>query len=563
MLNLKDGTLWQWDTGRKIIVTLKKGSTIDKVQFYNGIGDNAYPATSIETVNGEILAGIPNSLLCYANNLTVYLMTTDEDGVKTQEQITLVVNKRAKPEDYIFTDDEFHTYQEYDERLVALEKSNEALDVGIAQEAQARSDADRELAEDLAFERARIDNLTRAEESGLSTDAERELVDIRVDHEGKIHESAGDAVRYQTEKFLNQIDALESDLFLKVNLYNKNDLRNRENTHVEYNKISNLEGFFATHPIKVEANKRYITSESKLSGVGNSGVAKVVDYDGNSLDGYFLVSIDSETGNMSFTSTKDCYVMLDLGNKETIKNTFMVCEQSKFTTTYIPFNAMSDDFIDYLSTYYETNPLKGKVISFNGDSICYGAGSSGGYGKIIADKNKMIYENIAVSGATIKAETYSDNIPKHWICRTVNNMRADADYAIFEGGVNDGKGNLGVLSVGYEAELDDTTFYGAFESMLKQARERFKGKKIGYIFAHKCTESFSSSGDEYNPYYAAKKCLEKWGVSYLDLNTECPPLAFIPSLKEMYTHNGDGWHPNDLGYRTYYVPKIEAWLKTL
>lgn len=123
MLNLKDGTLWQWDIGRKIIITLDKGSTIDTVQFYNGIGDNAYPATAIEIVDDEILAGIPNSLLCYANNLTVYLMTTDEDGVKTQEQITLVVNKRAKPENYIFTDDEFHTYKVYDERLQYLEKN--------------------------------------------------------------------------------------------------------------------------------------------------------------------------------------------------------------------------------------------------------------------------------------------------------------------------------------------------------------------------------------------------------------------------------------------------------
>ena len=121
MLNLKDGTLWQWDKGRKIAITLDEGSIIDKVQFYNGIGHNAYPATSIEVVNGEILAGIPNSLLCYANNLTVYLMTTDEDGIKTQEQITLVVNRRAKPEDYVFTDDEFHTYQVYEERLQYLE----------------------------------------------------------------------------------------------------------------------------------------------------------------------------------------------------------------------------------------------------------------------------------------------------------------------------------------------------------------------------------------------------------------------------------------------------------
>lgn len=120
-MNLKDGTLWQWDTGRKILITLEEGHTIDKVQFYNGIGENAFPATSIDIVDGEILASIPNSLLCYANSLTVYLMTTDEDGVKTQEQIILAVNKRAKPEDYIFTDDEFYTYKAYDERLQYLQ----------------------------------------------------------------------------------------------------------------------------------------------------------------------------------------------------------------------------------------------------------------------------------------------------------------------------------------------------------------------------------------------------------------------------------------------------------
>lgn len=122
MLNLKDGTLWQWDTGRKIVITLDEGHTIDKIQFYNGIGDIAHTGnTTIE--NGVILANIPNTLLQYANNLTVYLMTTDEDGIKTQEQITLVVNKRAKPEDYIFEDDEIRTYQIYDERLTYLEEN--------------------------------------------------------------------------------------------------------------------------------------------------------------------------------------------------------------------------------------------------------------------------------------------------------------------------------------------------------------------------------------------------------------------------------------------------------
>ena len=153
MLNLKDGTLWQWDTGRKILITLDKGFTIDKVQFYNGIGDNAYPGTIEIDDSGAILAAIPNSLLCYANNLTVYLMTTDEDGVKTQEQITLVVNRRAKPEDYIFTDDEFHTYQVYEERLKYLENNIIIPDkLEAAVELEVEKEVDPQI--------ARIDTLT-------------------------------------------------------------------------------------------------------------------------------------------------------------------------------------------------------------------------------------------------------------------------------------------------------------------------------------------------------------------------------------------------------------------
>ena len=257
MLNLKDGTLWQWDIGRKMVITLEEGSTIDKVQFYNGIGDNAYPATSIEVVDGEILAGIPNSLLCYANNLTVYLMTTDEDGVKTQEQITLVVNKRAKPEDYIFTDDEFHTYKVYDERLQYLEDNivlpdrlKESTDTEVkalvpewAREAKPdvtltengkAADAfvvggkisnlqnkDASLSQEIAVERVRIDNLARAEESGLSTEAERELVDIRVGINGRTYENAGIAVRSQIGLVCYEKCLLMTGLKLNVDTVNK------------------------------------------------------------------------------------------------------------------------------------------------------------------------------------------------------------------------------------------------------------------------------------------------------------------------------------------------------
>jgi lysophospholipase L1-like esterase len=177
----------------------------------------------------------------------------------------------------------------------------------------------------------------------------------------------------------------------------------------------------------------------------------------------------------------------------------------------------------------------------------------------------MVYENIAQGGATITAEVYSSDgtTPKHWICRTIANMADDADFAIIEGGVNDAsKGvEIGAITDGFTATLDDTTYCGAFESMLKQLITRFAGKKVGYIAVHKMTDNYAGKDGDYC--YLAQKCCEKWGVPFLNLNAMVPPLNYIPDLKSQYTSNGDGWHPNEAGYKKYYCDKIETWLTSL
>lgn len=249
-----------------------------------------------------------------------------------------------------------------------------------------------------------------------------------------------------------------------------------------------------------------------------------------------------------------------------ILNTLMVVKGTQYPTEYIPYGTYKT--IDGLQISKsqiidlddETNPLKGKIISLNGDSIAAGAGYAGGYGKIIAEENGMTYENVAVGGGTMAY--VGSNV--HCISRTISNMRADADYVILDGGGNDADSGvpLGALTTGYTATLDDTTFAGAFEQMLKSAIARFPNKKIGYVFIHKCAYLFSSSvKDSY--YDIAKAACEKWGIPYCDLNTQIPPLNYIDALKTAYTSNGDGYHPNEQGYRLFYVPKITAWMKTL
>ena len=219
------------------------------------------------------------------------------------------------------------------------------------------------------------------------------------------------------------------------------------------------------------------------------------------------------------------------------------------------------------------NPLYGKYITFNGDSICEGAGFRGGYAKIISDENSMKLQNVGICGATITAGTLNiGDVNRHWISRTIDKMDKDADYAILEGGVNDAglEVPLGELTEGYDDELDDTTFYGAFESMLKQLVVRFAGKKYGYIAVHQVSANYRSiNTPETSYFYAAKRCCEKWGVPFLDLNSSIPPFGFFSksselyALREKYTYFGDGLHPNEEGYRKYYVPKITKWLKTL
>lgn len=208
----------------------------------------------------------------------------------------------------------------------------------------------------------------------------------------------------------------------------------------------------------------------------------------------------------------------------------------------------------------DSNPLKGKIAAFTGDSICSGAGYTGGYAGIIGTDYNMTVQNIGVAeGTIVKYQNY------FCISESISDLRSDADYVILEGGGNDAWYGtsvipLGTLSSGYSATLDTTTFAGAFENMLKSAIARFPNAKIGYIFPHKCIANFDMPSGAYHT--LAISALEKWGIPYLDLNIMTPPLGYIDDLKSTYTA-GDGIHPNESGYRTFYVPKIVAFMQTM
>ncbi len=507
-------------------------------------------------------------VITYAWHTAIYTSISVSDGINADESfesdyVDVIERWKAKVTQQI-TNEIYTSFTSWKtETEEGLAKWKDTTEVDLTAWKQAESDEvhavmgdyEEYMNKQLAVERARIDKIVALPNGSTTGDAE--LQDIRVGADGKTYESAGTAVREQVKNVQTVLDGVDNLINVNrvvggVNKFNINDSRIRENVFLNHSGYVESAGYAVTHPIYVKKGCTY-----KMPFIDSMGTNNNMAF----TDAYgVFISVEKGTianGHITFTPSKSGFAVFNLGNRTGTKETFMVCFADEYPAEYVPFVDPFDHTVN--------NPLYGKTITFNGDSICAGAGFAGGYGKIIAENNDMVYQNIAIGGGTITAETYSGETKRHWICRTVENMDAGADYAILEGGVNDAalRIPLGTLSDGYSAELDDTTFIGAFESMLKQLVFRFAGKKIGYIAVHKMTTKYDNRYTENSYYYAAKQCCEKWGVPFLDLNTQIPPLNSIDALKEVFTANADGWHPNEAGYKAFYVPKIEAWLKTL
>lgn len=298
---------------------------------------------------------------------------------------------------------------------------------------------------------------------------------------------------------------------------------------------------------KISANEGTVF---KYSGVGKYSAVSWIFYSGNEIistgqyEGSTLVTIPSGADGVMFSSFASISDSVSLNVKA--------------ITLESRIEQLENDQMQY---------IYGKKIGFDGDSICYGQGNNGGYAKVLVDEYGIVSENISVAGGTIASGTYyPDENPRHWICESVPNLSSSNDYIVIEGGVNDVWQNvpLGSISSGYSATLDKTTFYGALETICKTLRTTFIGKKVGFLIPHKINSGMATDGAYYDAIY---ECTNKWGVPLLDLSIMCPPFGFMDSnyqtIKDTYTVNGDGTHPNPLCYSTFYVPKIVDWLLSL
>ena len=210
----------------------------------------------------------------------------------------------------------------------------------------------------------------------------------------------------------------------------------------------------------------------------------------------------------------------------------------------------------------------GKTLLGFGDSIAAAADSNTySYVYQISSRNYMYAVNESLGGATIRVvDGRDDNI-----LNQVKNADASLspEYILINGMTNDAKALddnttiishpelLGTISNGFEAELDTSTFCGAFEATIKMIKEKWPESKVIYVTTH-VNAARSKNAQEKLTELAIQMC-NKWDVAVADVYHDSGLDTFNSDMFATYIDNGS--HPNSLGYEKFYVPIIEAKIK--
>ena len=114
MFKILDGReqFYQWDINRKLLV---QDASITEVHFCNRTEECSLV---VEVVDG--VANVPNILLQDSWKIKVF----GYDGEATKHSATFGVIARSKPADYVYTETEVKRWEEYGERIAALEEAS-------------------------------------------------------------------------------------------------------------------------------------------------------------------------------------------------------------------------------------------------------------------------------------------------------------------------------------------------------------------------------------------------------------------------------------------------------
>lgn len=182
----------------------------------------------------------------------------------------------------------------------------------------------------------------------------------------------------------------------------------------------------------------------------------------------------------------------------------------------------------YVDDRVYTWERSGLTIATLGDSIMAGDGNGGvGIGEILAGRIGGTCWRYAKGGATIgwdanDAASSSANTQRQNIQYQADLLIAEhatpPDIILLEGGTNDvGTPTIqtGEISEGYDAALDNTTFAGGLETIVKKLKTAYPTSAIIFVRVHRMLKRDNAKQELYGD-MAAQIC-DKWSVGMADI----------------------------------------------
>lgn len=196
------------------------------------------------------------------------------------------------------------------------------------------------LTDEIAVERSRINNIIA---HNNDTSGNSELLDLRVDHEGNIHSSAGDAVRYQTNKIYNDVDILYPYAYIKEQLFEYGTLYKDANV-VRYEN-SNI--VIRT----VSKTSIHLKKDDVIYGANGISIRVILNVDGvlsqqNYFEGAYTLPSDGEY-YFAIKYTDDREIL----SKEEILSLFYIISKKDASLYNGICEKTQADIIDILSPY--------------------------------------------------------------------------------------------------------------------------------------------------------------------------------------------------------------------
>lgn len=380
---------------------------------------------------------------------------------------------------------------------------------------------------------------------------------------------------------IDGMDAFKSKIY---NLYNPADStigKYIQDGLLRDNSSSITSGFISV------LNGNTYTFPVDLSLFGANMAAKISSFDDNyKYIGNITGVLNGIMLTITVSNTNIKYIRTTLSNRPRYQykwgesaDTYMIVNSDTYPNRYYTYGEITEYPNGELpaSINAMTNPLFGKSVIFNGDSICHANDDTNKYGWAgrIGTKNNMMWQNWAVGGGSFTNGGWGN-----YVITDRDFGDANPDYIIIEGGTNDADrigsilsggnpANYGTLSLtGYDGNYTNDTYCGAIEFLFKKLLTNYPKAKIGVIIAQKMgvSNDYTPAGNNRRAYFdTLMKLCVKWGIPYINL---WDTARINPKLSIYYTSGGvdnyytDGQHLTPKGYEVI-TPMIEEWMKTI